>query len=343
MKGKSKKFSFDTWHFFPTPRERADKELAGHYVSERFPVVPDSWTLRQVDEYISENGGDFDALDYIYAVNTAKKLTGVISIRELFRLSPQTSLKSVMKRDIITISPDTHREKIARLALQHNLRAIPIVKNGKLEGVILTNKILHIINRALREHIISFSGVHRSHLDYEDTMHIPISESILHRAPWLIIGLIGVVVAAGIIDRFEYLLNTHIILAFFIPAILYMSNALGTQNQTLYIRDISLMGRELKTMPYFIRTLAISFVISLIIGGLVYGATTLIWNENTAAYVIALAIFATLMISSITSFATTFVFKKTGHDPAMGSGPLATIISDVTSIVVYFMIVSALL
>ncbi len=339
-KGRSTKGS---WRNRPSARERADKDLAAHYVSERFPIVSENWTMGQVDDYISRNGSNFDALDYIYAVNTTKKLMGVISIRDLFRHPPQVALKSVMKRDMITITPDTHREKIARLALQHNLRAIPIVENGKLEGVILTSKILHIINRTLHEHIISFSGVHRSHLDYEDTMHIPVLESILHRAPWLIIGLIGVIFAAGIINQFESVLNEHLILAFFIPAILYMSNALGTQNQTLYIRDIFIMGKDLQTIPYFVRTLTISFLISTLIGGLVYGATSFIWHENTTAFVIALAIFSTLMISSITSFATTLAFKRMKLDPAMGSGPLATIVSDVTSIIVYFAIVSLLL
>lgn len=332
-----------TWRNRPNARERADKDLAAHYVSERFPVVSENWNMGQVDEYISKNGSRFDALDYIYAVNTHQKLTGVISIRDIFRHTPNTALKSIMKRDMVSITPDTHREKIARLALQHNLRAIPIVENGKLEGVILTSKILHIINRTLREHILSFSGVHHGHLDYEDTMHVPLMESIIHRVPWLIIGLIGVIVAAGIIDQYQFLLEKHLILAFFIPAILYMSNALGTQNQTLFIRDISLMGSELRAAPYFLKTTVISFVISLIIGGLVYGATTFIWHDANTAFVIALAIFSTLMISSITSFATTMVFKRLGKDPALGSGPLATIVSDVTSIVVYFIIVSVML
>lgn len=331
------------WKNRPTARERADKDLAGHYVSERFPVVSENWSMGQVDEYISRHGSEFDALDYIYAVNTHQKLMGVISIRDLFRHSTQTLLKNVMKRDMITISPDTHREKIARLALLHNLRAIPIVKNGKLEGVILTNKILHIINRTLREHILSFSGVHHAHLDYDDTMQIPILESIIHRIPWLIFGLVGVIIAAGIIDRFESVLDAHLILAFFIPAIVYMSDALGTQNQTLLIRDMAVMGKELKIIPYFLKTTIISTVISSLIGILVYVATTLIWGESTTAFVIALAMFCTLMISSASSVITTVLFKKLGQDPALGSGPFATIISDVTSIIVYFIIVSALL
>lgn len=323
--------------------EHAQHGTAAHYGAGHFPVVPEAWTIKQVDEHISKNGGDFDEVDYIYVQNSAEKLVGVLSIRDLFRYAPTTPIKSVMKKEIIYVRPDTHRERIAHLALQHNLRAIPIVKQGKLVGVIVTNKILHIINRTLHEHILSFSGVHHAHLDYEDTMHIPIRESIVHRAPWLLIGLVGVIIAAGIMDQFASVLDEHLIVAFFIPAILYMSNALGTQNQTLYIRDISIMGKELKTIPYFVRTLIISIIISLMIAMIVYGIVFLLWKGNGETLVISAAIFATLMISSITSFITAYLFQKTGHDPALGSGPLATIISDVTSIILYFVIVAVLL
>jgi magnesium transporter len=174
-------------------------------------------------------------------------------------------------------------------------------------------------------------------------MHVPLLESILHRAPWLIIGLFGVIVAAGIIDQFEYVLDKHIIFAFFIPAILYMSNALGTQNQTLLIRDFALMGKELNIGKYVLKTMVISAVVSAVISILVYGATSLIWNENTAGGVIALAMFITLIISSAISLTTTIIFKKMKQDPALGSGPFATIISDVSSILIYFLIVSTLL
>lgn len=343
MRKSAPRFSTKTWNITPTLREREDKELAGHFASEQFPVVPDYWTLNDVDEYISQNGSLFDAIDYVYVVNEKNKLVGVISIKDLFRYPLSTSVKKIMKRDIITVSPDAHKEKIARLTLEHNLRAIPIVKNGQLEGVILTHKILHILNQALHEHIISFSGVHRSHLEYENTMRVPLLESILHRAPWLIIGFFGVIVAAGIIDQFEYILDEHIVFAFFIPAILYMSNALGTQNQTLLIRDLALMGKELPIGKYFVKTILISAIVSLIISTLVYGATSIIWNENTAGGVIALAMFITLMISSASSLATTIIFKKMKQDPALGSGPFATIISDVSSILIYFLIVSTLL
>src|SRR3989344_8117298 len=125
--------------------------------------------------------------------------------------------------------------KMANLALKHGLKAIPIVEKNKLIGVVLTNRILSIINRSLHKNILYFAGIHKDHLNFEDTSRVPLTLSLLHRTPWLVIGLIGVIFIAFFINRFEDILNKHLILAFFIPAIVYMSSALGTQNQTLLI------------------------------------------------------------------------------------------------------------
>ncbi len=331
------------WKIIPPSFEREDKELAAHYVSERFPVVPETWNVGDVHAYITENSADLDAISYIYIVNPRKKLVGVVSIRDIFSHPFKTPLKNIMKRDMITISPETHREKIAALALKHNLHAIPIVKDQKLEGVILTSKILSIINQTLHERLFRFSGIHRNHLEYEDTTQIPLWESTAHRLPWLVIGLGGVFLAAGIITHFEKVLSQHLVIAFFIPAILYMSNALGTQNQILLIRDLAVMGKEFQTGKYVGKTLLIGAILSLIIGGAVYGITFLVWKDVLISYVLSLAMMATLIVSSASSIFTTLGFRALHQDPATGSGPFATIISDITSIAIYFLIVSTLL
>ena len=54
---------------------------------------------------------------------------------------------------------------------------------------------------------------------------------------------------------------------------------------------------------------------------------------------ISLAMGITLIVSSASSFTITYIISKTKNDPAEGSGPLATIISDVASIMIYFLIV----
>lgn len=335
--------SSNDWGHQPPKWERMDKELAAHYVSERLPVVQSDWTIGQVHDYMSENGKSFEILDYIYVVDARRHLVGVLSMRDLFIHGKKTPVRSVMSRNIISASPEMHKEKVARLAMHNNLRAIPLVKNKQFEGVIQTTTLLHLINRTLRENILRFSGIHEDHMNFENTLEVPLSASIRHRAPWLFIGLIGVMITAGIVNQFESLLDKHIILAFFIPAIVYMSDALGTQNQTLLIRDIAIMGKELKVVPYVVKTMLIAAIISLFLGGVVFGLTTLIWNDAHIAGVIALAMVCTLLVSGFTSIITTLVFQRLGQDPALGSGPFATIISDMTSIIIYFVIVSLLL
>ncbi|MEK6901964.1 MAG: CBS domain-containing protein, partial [archaeon] len=194
------------WTHRPDARERADKEIAAHYITERFPVVAETMAMGDVHAYIAEFAREFRAMDYIYVVNATDKLVGVISIRDLFIHGKKVLVKSVMQRDIITISPETRREKIARLALEYNLRSIPVIQNKKLVGVVQTHKLLHTINRALKENILTFSGVHHSHLEYDNTLQIPVLQSLVHRLPWLIVGLFGVTIGAAIINQFESIL-----------------------------------------------------------------------------------------------------------------------------------------
>lgn len=320
---------------------RSDKEMAAHYMVKHFPQVHDTWSIAQIQQYL-ENNKQFESTNYVYVVNRDDKLVGVLSLHEIFA-HPHLQIRKLMHKDIIFVSPDTHIEHVTKLALERNLRSIPVLRNGTLLGIIETQKMLFIINRALHEHLMKLGGVHPGHLDYDDTMKVPLFTSVLHRLPWLIIGLLGVIVAAAVIDRFAMVLNRHLILAFFIPAIVYMSGALGTQNQTMLIRDLAVMGKELKLHPYIFRTTAIAFSMSLIIGAIVFGLTTWIWHTPRVALVIAIAMFITLMISSFTSLLTTLAFKRFKQDPALGSGPFATIVSDLSSIVIYFIVVSLLL
>ncbi len=324
-----------------TQHAHADKELAAHYMVQHFPIVRDTWNISQIQHYLREHK-QFESTNYVYVVDAQEKLVGVISLHKVFA-HPDLSIRRLMHKEIITVSPDTHIERVAKLALEHNLRAIPITKRGMLLGVIETQKILSILNRALREHLLTFGGVHKAHLDYDDITKASLFSSITHRLPWLLIGLMGVIVAAAAIDRFSAVLDSHLILAFFIPAIVYMSGALGAQNQTLFIRDMAVMGKELNIHKYFFRTVTISFSMSLVIGAIVFALTTAIWHTTKIALVISIAMFATLMVSCFTSLLTTLIFKHFKQDPALGSGPFGTIVSDLSSIIIYFVIVSILL
>ncbi len=275
---------------------------------------------------------------YVYVVDENNRLVGVTSLKSLFLQPANTPVRNIMRTSLVTISPEAEEEKVAHLALKHSIKTVPVVEKGKLLGAVPADRIFHIINRALQEDILHFAGIHKAHLEYENTLAVPLDRSVLHRLPWLLIGLVGIILAAAFISAFEKTLEKYLILAFFIPAIVYMSDAVGTQHQTLFVRDLAIMGKDLNLKAYLFKQMLIALLLGALIGAIVFLVISFFWNQPFIAFVIGSAMSASLLVTSFTALATTLLISRWGMDPALGSGPFATIVSDVTSVIIYFIV-----
>lgn len=307
------------------------------------PVAHKDDTVGLVLSRIKNDIHKLKTIDYVYIINTNKSLVGVISFKDLLKHGKEHRMENIMQRKLITASPETDQEKVADLAVKHNLKAIPIVKHKKLIGVVPIEQILPVLNRALREDVLHLAGIHKAHLKYENTLAVPLFMGVLHRIPYLLIGLAGITFAAFFVSLFEVTIQKYLILAFFIPAIVYMSGALGTQHQTLFVRDLAILGKELRLGAYFLKLMTIGSLLALLISGIIFFVTTLIWKQPFPAFVISVAMFSTLIVTSFTALVITLAIKRLKLDPALGSGPVATIISDITSIIIYFAVAVTLL
>lgn len=84
----------------------------------------------------------------------------------------------------------------------------------------------------------------------EDDTTEPVAHLIRNRLPWLIFGLIGGLATSVVVSRFEKALEGDIRLAFFIPIIVYMSDAVGTQTETICVRHL---GRKAENFWKYFR------------------------------------------------------------------------------------------
>ncbi|MFW5852864.1 MAG: magnesium transporter, partial [Nanoarchaeota archaeon] len=234
-------------------------------------------------------------------------------------------------------------EVAAHTALRNKIKAIPVVEKGKMLGVIPPNRLLRIMHRSAQEDFMHMAGISKGHLDYENTMKVPIHKAVWHRAPWLLIGLVGIMVAAGFVTIFEEALEEYMILAFFIPAIVYLADALGSQHVTISVRDLASHGKDMNKFKYFLRQTSIAVFLGLIVSLGTFLTITIFWHEAYIGFVIAFALFISAIITNLSSLLTTLGIYKLGRDPAFGSGPFATVISDITSIVVYLLIATMML
>ena len=319
-------------------QERPRASIKDHLLRS-VPMVQQQATLKNVLSMLEKFGKKYDSVDCIYVIDHFGSFLGFFYVKELFHRPKDALVASFLTKGTVTAHLEMELEKAAHLALQHNLIQVPVVKDKKLIGVVSSREILSTINRSLRKDIFHFAGIHHSHLDFQDSMEIPFFKAVRGRLSWLIVGFIGAMLMAVYIGLFEETLTHYLIIASFVPAIVYISDALGTQFQTIFVRDLAVMGKALDIKKYFLRHMAIGALIAVIIAALLFSSIWLIWGQLRIALIISLASVVTLTITSFTALFTTLLIRRFKFDPALGSGPIATIISDMTSVIIYFVIV----
>jgi magnesium transporter len=164
----------------------------------------------------------------------------------------------------------------------------------------------------------------------------PLARRLVHRLPWLAIGLLGAAFSAWLLGLFEGRLSDDVRLAFFIPGVVYLADAVGTQTEALVIRGLSV------GVP-FRRTMRLEAMTGPIIGGLLgaasFPAVWLAWGA-TLALTVSLSLVAACAMATVVGVALPWAMARSGRDPAFGSGPLATVVQDLLSLLTYFAVAS---
>jgi magnesium transporter len=319
------------------------KDAVGNQLSIRVPLVSPRKTIGEIKLLLPELAQQSDSINYIYVIKPKNRLIGVISVKELARHADNTEIKKVMVKDLVVSHPQVKKNRVAHLAIKHNIKAVPIVddKNHFL-GVLSSDKILAILYHEYRQYTYRHAGIMDLPDSFKTILDKPLIQVFLSRISWIVIGLIGGVFAAQIIEQFESILAAKLALASFIPLIVYISGAVGGQTQTFLIRDIA-FNPDLSVAKYVFKQFFITGLIGMVCGLLVLGLVTIFWQSVFLGLVIGLATFSAISSSTIIAVFVPYILFKFKQDPASGSGPFATIIQDLLSIYIYFAIASALI
>lgn len=319
------------------------KESAGARMTTYIPIVRPEETIGQVFQLLKTKIGQLETINYIYVTDEQGKLVGVFSVKEVFRQPPETKIKDIMDKPMVTVRARTDQERVALLALKHSLKAIPVVdKEGLLLGVVPSDVILEILHSEAGEDILHFAGTRRVDSRVTAITQVSLWRVIKARLPWLLVGLFGGILAARVVEFFESTLEVYIALAMFIPVMVYMSDAAGTQTSIIFIRSLSL-DHQLIVREYLFKEFKSGFFIALVCG-LILAAITYLWHGSPVfGLIVGLAMFATIIFAVLIGVFIPWLLERFKVDPAIGSGPFGTVIRDITSLLIYFTIASALL
>jgi acetoin utilization protein AcuB len=96
-------------------------------------------TVRQALEIIDQR-----RVHHFPVVNDRGALAGIITERDLLRAKGDELVEAVMIHDVITVTEYTPLENAARIMVDHKIGSLPVIRDGKLVGIITQTDLFSI-------------------------------------------------------------------------------------------------------------------------------------------------------------------------------------------------------
>jgi magnesium transporter len=280
------------------------------------------------------------SLELVLVVGADGRLAGVVPIATIFAAAAEALVGQAMDRKFPRVGADTDQERAASLALHHGVDALPVVDaEGRPLGVMPSQALLQVLRREHVEDLHRLAGIQREASQARHAIEDPPLRRMRHRLPWLLVGLAGSAIATAAMASFEATLRASLTVAFFVPGIVYLADAIGTQSEAIAVRRLSL------TRAGIVHLLAGELRTGMLLGAVLGLASLapiwLVFGDLRLAAAVATAILAAGSMAAVLGLLLPWWIARSGRDPAFGSGPLATVIQDILSLLVYFAVVRA--
>jgi magnesium transporter len=331
------------------PDEEADElkqlmefpvDTAGGLMTTDLLMAPADLTAADVRTHIQRQDIPPDTLTYVYVIDEARRLLGVIDMAELLTAAPEARLRDFMVTDVVSVGPETDREEVVRLVDKYDLLGLPVADDDtRLLGMVTVDDVIDAMQKEHSEDISQFAGTSAEALESASSLRVA-----RLRLPWLALSLLGTFLAAGVIRLFSGPLQAVIGLAAFIPVIMAMSGNSGLQTATIVVRGMALGVIEQGAIGrLLLREVVTALVIGVVCGVLAGALGMAFMNDVGFGPLVALAMTLAVMWSSMVGTAIPFAFQRLGIDPAIASGPLVTTINDCFALLIYFGVATVML
>lgn len=316
-------------------------ETAAQHMIESIPTgVPKSTVGAILAELAA---GKFSSVHAVYVLDSQERLLGVVPMAALLGSGMQHRLEEIMAKPATTVAPGDDQELVAAAAIEHSISDVPVTDGkGRLLGVVPAQALLKIQRGEFIEDMNRLAGILRSNDQARTAMEGGTQVSrAWRRLPWLVIGLVGGGIATWLMAAFEAELQRRIAVAFFVPAIVYLAGAVGSQSVAITVRWLSLGEPNLRYLT--ISELLTGMIIGVVLAALSFFPIAWLLNDVWLATAVCLSLIVASSLSTTIGLLLPWSLWKFGRDPALGAGPMATIVQDILSLLAYFWIVSWLL
>ena len=269
---------------------------------------------------------DVEVVFYLYVIDARRHLVGVVSLRRLLLVSPDTPLKRIMTTDLISVRADTDQEEVARLVASYNLLAIPVVdEENKLAGVITVDDVIDVIKDEATEDVYRLAG-----LAGDDRVFTKASDSLRKRLPWLLVNLATAFLAASVVGLFKNTIDKVVALAIYMPVVAGMGGNAATQTLTVIIRGIALGELTWSNTRKALFKEAVVGVGNGVACGLIGAVIAWLFSSDAMlGGILAMAMIINMFVAATAGTLIPLMLRAMKVDPALASSVFITTLTDV--------------
>ncbi|BCH31962.1 hypothetical protein MesoLjLc_38920 [Mesorhizobium sp. L-8-10] len=282
-----------------------------------------------------------DCYDAAMIVDGQGRYVGAAAMRDIAATSPDTMLSALIRPAWPTVPPAEDQERAAEIATRAAAAVLPVVgAEAVLRGGVPAVKLLQVLTREHHEDLHRLAGIVKESSAAVHALEDPPLSRVSRRLPWLVVGLGLSSITALLMTRFEQFLEADIVVATFLPSLVYLADAIGTQTEAIAVRGLATRRNSLPVL--LLNELATGLLIGTILGALALVGIWLVYNDASLALGAGISLAAAGTIASSTGLLLPWLLSRLGIDPAFGSGPVGTVIQDALSILIYLAVMTLL-
>ena len=211
------------------------EDVAGGLMQKELIKVNANWTVSECVEEIRRQAEEVEKVYAVYVVDDEQKLKGIVSLKRIILARKNTKIENILDEDIVYVETTRSAEEVAEIMQRYDLDAIPVVNTlGRLLGRITIDDVVDFITDKAEEDIQVMAGI-TGEAEEDDSVW----QLAKARLPWLIVGVIGSLLAATVIGHFEYELKKIAALAAFIPMMGSTGGNVGIQTSSMIVQSLT--------------------------------------------------------------------------------------------------------
>jgi magnesium transporter len=303
-------------------------------------------TMR-VDEalkFIRDYRSAGQSLIYFYVVDDQSRLVGVLQTRALLTAQPDEPLADVMIRRVIAIPENATLLEACEFFVLHKFLAFPIVdQERRIVGVIDINlfneEVFGIPKTETSDDLFQAIGFHIAQTRYASPLRV-----FLFRFPWLLATIAGGTVCAFIAQAHQQTLQRALVVAFFMTLVLALGESVAVQSLALVLETLRL--RKVTPMWFFDackREVLTALPLAVATGFIVFFVVLVLDHAVWPAVVISGSLAMGVSAACLLGISIPTLLHAAKLDLTIAAGPITLATTDITMLLLYLSMTSALL